>query len=225
MSDVTTTLLPSQDAIKRIARAVEGKWDRSYVRIKLRSDPVYGAVVNELRGIDLPVLDIGCGMGLLSCYLRLSGMQMPIVGFDYDDRKIASAKKLAIKANHQDVSFSAGDARHEMPEFSGHVIILDILQFFTKDEQDKLLTEAAARIPQGGKLIIRSGLQDDSWRFKVTVLGDYFAKATFWMKAAPTCYPSAEQMRSVLGSAGLSVRLQPLWGGTPFNNYLIVAER
>ena len=84
---------------------------------------------------------------------------------------------------------------------------------------------AASRVAPGGKLIIRSGLRDSSWRYRITVVGDWLAKLTFWMKAAPVCYPDRELFESVLGSAGLKVRVEPLWGGTPFNNHLIAAER
>jgi 2-polyprenyl-3-methyl-5-hydroxy-6-metoxy-1,4-benzoquinol methylase len=210
---------------QQIASFCEGRWDYFYVRSKLRSDPVYSAVVREIAASELPVLDIGCGIGLLSQYLRATGHRAPVIGFDYDGRKITSAKFVAKRSGHQDLSFSAGDARSGLPEFSGHVVILDILQFFTHDEQNALLSAAAARVAPGGKLIIRSTLRDDSWRYRMTVFGDHFAKITSWMKAAPTWYPDAQQMREVLGNAAMDVRLQPLWGGTPFNNYFIIGAK
>lgn len=217
--------VPRPDALEAISSLCQGRWDHYYTRAKLSSDPVYSAVSREVHGSALPLLDIGCGIGLLAHYLRACGQNAAVTGFDYDARKIASARQMAEKAGHHDLSFAAGDARTGLPEFSGHVVILDILQFFTESEQDALLTAAAARVAPGGKLIIRSGLEDDSWRFRVTVLGDYLAKATLWMKAAPTRYPDAAQFRRVLSAAGLNVRLEPMWGGTPFNNYLIVGER
>jgi 2-polyprenyl-3-methyl-5-hydroxy-6-metoxy-1,4-benzoquinol methylase len=217
--------VPSPAALEAIARLCEGRWELHYTRSKLRSDPVYSAVMREVTGSPLPLLDIGCGIGLLAHYLRACGHRVPITGFDYDTRKIHSAQAMAARAGHSDLAFAAGDARTGLPHFTGHVVILDILQFFTEAEQDALLTAAAARVAPGGKLIIRSGLRDDSWRFRITVLGDYLAKATLWMKAAPTRYPDAAQFQRVLAAAGLSVRIQPMWGGTPFNNFLIVGER
>ena len=53
----------------------------------------------------------------------------------------------------------------------------------------------------------------------------YLARITFWMKDAPTRYPDAGQFQEVLSAAGLQVQVTPLWGGTPFNNHLVVAER
>jgi cyclopropane fatty-acyl-phospholipid synthase-like methyltransferase len=210
------------EALKRISSRVATHWDRFYVPSKLASDPVYSAVASELNSSTLPVLDIGCGMGLLMHYLRELGHDVPVTGFDYDERKIASARFMA--AGMSDVSFSVGDARVDLPDHAGHVVILDILQFFTPEEQELLLRAAAARVASKGKLIIRSGLADDSWRFRVTVFGDWIAKATLWMKSGPVAYPTADQFRRVLEEAGLHVSITPLWGGTPFNNHLIVAQ-
>jgi 2-polyprenyl-3-methyl-5-hydroxy-6-metoxy-1,4-benzoquinol methylase len=208
----------------RLAGLYPGHWDRRYVPAKLNSDPLYGAVHDELRGSQLPLLDLGCGLGLLAFYLRERGHDFPIHGLDYDSRKIGGARVAATKGGYDAVAFDHHDARHGLPDHSGNVTILDILQFFQPAQQETLLTLAAERVAPGGKLIIRSGLRDDSWRFKITVAGDVFAKVTFWMKAGPIHYPSASDLHRVLSPYG-QVRIEPLWGGTPFNNHRVVLER
>ena len=92
-------------------------------------------------------------------------------------------------------------------------------------EQDELLRTAARSVAPGGKLVIRSGLKDRGWRFKATVAGDLLAKATLWMKAAPKRYPTRESISAPLEEEGLTGRVDPLWGKTPFNNYLLVFSR
>ena len=222
---MTQPLSPA--SLQRIASLYPRIWDYNhyYVPSKLRTDPVYSAVVSEIGGSALPVLDIGCGIGLLAFYLRESGVTADITGCDYDAWKITNAKCTAERGGYAGLSFLAADARTGLPDFSGNVVILDILQFFKRPEQEALLRLAATRVAEGGKLVIRSGLQDDSARFRITVAGDWLAKLTFWMKSGPVCYPDCELFESVLGSAGLKVQISPLWGGTPFNNHLIVAER
>lgn len=215
----------SPESLKAIASLCPRRWDRHYTRSKLSTDPVYGAVLKHIQGTLLPLLDIGCGIGLLSHYLRAMGHKVPVMGFDYDARKISAAQIMAQKAGLDNICYEHGDARIQMPDFHGHVVILDILQFFTEAEQNALLTSAAARVAPGGSLIIRSGLRDVSWRFRITVLVDYIAKICLWMKAAPTRYPDADQFQRVLENAGLKVSIQPLWGGTPFNNFLIIAQQ
>lgn len=207
-----------------IAALFESRWNRHYAAAKLRSDPLYGALADALRGSDLPLLDLGCGIGLSAFHLRTRGMDFPVRGLDYDGRKIDAARKAAERGGFSDLTFDRYDLREGLPEHRGNVSILDILQFFTPEALKTLLQQAAERVAPGGTLVIRSGLRDDSTRFRITVAGDLLAKATFWMKAAPTHYPTAGDFREILSPFG-DVAVSPLWGRTPFNNHLIVLRR
>lgn len=209
---------------QKIASLFPGRWNRNYVASKLRTDPLYTALEQEFRGTELPLLDLGCGLGLLALFLRARGIAVPIVGLDYDQPKIQSARLAAATSQDKDLTFSHHDARKGLPEHQGNVSILDILQFFTPVEQQSLLELAASRVAPGGKLVIRSGLRDGSLRFRITVFGDFLAKATFWMKAAPTHYPTYRDFERILSPFG-AVEISPLWGQTPFNNHLIVLTR
>jgi 2-polyprenyl-3-methyl-5-hydroxy-6-metoxy-1,4-benzoquinol methylase len=207
-----------------IAALFDGHWDRHYSASKLRTDPLYQALARDLRDSQLPLLDIGCGIGLSAFYLRAHGMEFPIHGLDYDARKIRSANRAASASGLSGITFAQHDARGGLPEHDGNVCILDILQFFTPPEQETLLRSAASRVPPGGLLLIRSGMRDDSWRFKITVAGDLLAKATLWMKAPPTHYPSRADFERVLTEFG-ELEITPLWGKTPFNNHWIRLRR
>ncbi len=211
-------------SLREIAALYDSRWNRHYVAAKLRSDPLYTALTNELRNSALPLLDLGCGLGLLAFFLHQEGIQMSVHGLDYDPRKIKAARRAATALGVANTKFSHHDARTGLPDHAGNVTVLDILQFFTPAEQEALLVAAASRVASGGKLIIRSGLRDRSWRFQITVLGDLLAKATWWMKAGPIHYPDAEDFQRILTPFG-DVQISPLWGGTPFNNHLIVLTR
>ena len=194
-----------------------------YIRTKLWMDPLYPAVFSELRGRDLPLLDLGCGMGVLAFYLRERGYRPPILGIDYDPRKIRSARGVAV--DYAKVEFQEGDARRSPLEFAGDVTILDILQFFTEADQRAILEGAAAaarRADGRGKVVIRSTVQDESMRFRVSRTGDQFAKLTFWMKDHPTEYPTLHSLEAPFLEAGFKSMIRPCWGKTRFNNYLLV---
>jgi 2-polyprenyl-3-methyl-5-hydroxy-6-metoxy-1,4-benzoquinol methylase len=208
----------------RIAKAFDSRWQRHYVASKLRTDPVYQAIAGQLDASPLPVLDIGCGLGLLAFYLRAHGVTSPFLGVDFDAPKISAARLAAAKLGAEHTEFRTTDVQTGIPHHSGNVCILDVLQYLTPEGQAELLTEAALRVPAGGVLAIRSGLRDDSTRFKVTVAGDLFAKATFWMKSAPKHYPRAGDFERILSPFG-NVEVRPLWGNTPFNNHLITLRR
>ncbi|MDB6068881.1 MAG: SAM-dependent methyltransferase [Verrucomicrobiales bacterium] len=220
---------PHRFSLRRFARVFPNSHARWYVAIKMATDPLYPAVLKELRRTTAPLLDLGCGMGLLSFYLRAHGFQPPIHGIDYDPRKIDAAQHVLASADlshpAHDLTFAQGDARLGLPTHQGSITILDILQYFPPAAQAALLTEAASRLLPGALLIIRSGLETPGWRFRFTRWNDRQANRLRWMQAAPVHYPTPESLTSTLTAAGLTGTLHPLHGKTPFNNWLGVFSR
>lgn len=210
---------------RRISSLSSGLWHPHYTSSKIRTDPLYEGIFSELEGSSLPLLDIGCGLGILAMYLRERGWNNTVTGIDYDGSKIRGGEKMLAKGGYKGIELSQGDARLGLPEHQGDVTILDIMQFFDADGQSDLLKLAASRVAPGGKLLIRSGLLENNARFFSTWVGDVFAKCTFWMRAAPVRYPTGDFFREALGAEGFSVEVRPFWGNTPFNNYLILAKR
>jgi len=196
-----------------------------YTRAKLRSDPLYPGVVDALRGCDAPLLDLGCGMGLLAHALRDAGLDMPYRGVDIDARKIAHAVRAAANAGLRDVAFEAVDLSARMPAHSGSVAILDVLQFVSPQAQAAILDEAIAMLAPGARLVIRTGLDDGSPRARFTRRIDVLSRALRWMNAGPQAYPEPDALRARFDAAGLSSTFAPLHGRTPFNNWLVVAGR
>ncbi len=218
-------MTPTRDQLKDLCSRFPTVGERCYARGKLATDPLYPAVRRALGGRDsLPLLDIGCGMGVLAFYLRITGWEGSIRGLDYDARKIETANRVAsgFSGKHH---FECADATRGLPEHAGHVTILDILQYFPHAERARLLEEAARRVAPGGLLVLRTGLASPGWRFRVTRFMDHVAKLANWMKSPPLHYPEASEIESTLRGAGLEGSLVPLWGRTPFHNWLGVFSR
>ncbi|MCB1231914.1 MAG: glycosyltransferase [Verrucomicrobiae bacterium] len=216
-----------QRARLRISRRYEWPWDQHYASMKLKTDPVYEAVFDEIDSAgtpDLPVLDIGCGPGLLSFYLRERGWKAPILGIDFDQRKIGMANWQASRF-YEDLEFRQCDVRDGVPEFRGHVAVLDILQYFSPEQQEAILRAAAKSVAPGGVLVIRNCLADKTWRFRLTRFCDAFSFFIRWMKSYINSYPTERRIRAVLEVEGLEGEFRPLWGSTPFNSWLIVYRR
>lgn len=221
LAEATEHVPPTIDAIPRLFRS---RWHRHYAASKLRTDPLYEAVWAALRGTDRPLLDVGCGVGLFAFYLRARGFEPDIVGIDYDARKVDEARGIAAR-HFSGITFREGDARDGIPGFAGSVTVLDLLQFFQPDERAQLLAAAARSVAPGGVLVVRSGVRDDSWRCRVTRWADIVARLTRWMKAMPIDYPTIGEVRHALEREGLAGEVRPLWGNTPFNNYIFVFRR
>jgi SAM-dependent methyltransferase len=219
------------EASRRIARAFlpprwyGNRYDYYYTLAKLRSDPLYPGALAALRGSTAPVLDLGCGLGLLAHALRQDGHGMPFRGVDVDGRKLARGRRIAAKAGLRDVGFEVVDLALRLPSHSGSVAILDVLQYLSADAQRGLVDHAVSMLRPGARLVIRTGLGDDTRRGRTTRVTDHLANMIGWMQAVPRHYPTREGLCAQLDAAGLSPTFAPLYGDTPFNNWLIVAAR
>lgn len=200
------------------------RYDYYYTREKLASDPLYPGVLNALRGTDAPLLDLGCGLGLLLHALRRDGQSLPYYGVDNDAAKIERGRGVAERSGLAGARFEVVDLARDMPAHRGSVAILDVLQYLPQAAQQRLLDACVAMLAPGAKLVIRAALDDGSRRGSATRLTDRFAHLVGWMQSRPAHYPRAEELRGILQRAGLQVEFAPLYGKTPFNHWLIVAR-
>ncbi len=208
--------------IARIGARYARREHRSFARGKLRWDPVFQAVGPLLATSPRPLLDIGCGLGLLGQYLREHGFRARYLGVDLDTRKIAEAQVAAQPG--LDLEFAVGSAT-SLPDFRGDVALIDVLHYLPAGHQQLALAEAAARVPPGGMIVIRNVVRDASWRFRATVMEEHFIRALRWMRYPATHYPGRDEIEAALRATGFSTEVKPLWGRTPFNSYLFIARR
>jgi SAM-dependent methyltransferase len=208
------------DVYAQVADRFSSRFLRSYTRSKLRRDPVYRAVLERLRGSSAPLFDVGCGIGLLEFYLRESGFTNPIIGIDHDARKVAAANQIA--TSYRDLEFRAGDARDPIPAGS-NVALLDVLHYFSIEDQTRILRNAAAAVAAGGVVIIRDAVRDGTLRYRLTSLQEQFSRAVRWLRAERLNFPTESQI--TMPFEGFVKEVVPMWGGTPFNNYLFVFRR
>jgi len=196
-----------------------------YSLSKLAMDPLYDSVPAAFAGNRAPILDLGCGIGLLLHCLRASGSQTSYVGVDTDATKIEAARLASTRGGHFDAAFDVCDLSERFPNHEGSVALLDVLQYLPPDAQEPLISQAAQCVSREGRLVIRTGLADGSWRSSLTRATDRFGHWVGWMKTSFKAQPSVTDLSAVLKRHGLQAEFQPLWGRTPFNNWLVIARR
>lgn len=204
-----------------VARRLASLYDRRslshYVRWKVAGDPGYDAVAAELRDREQPLIDLGCGVGLLPFYLREVGFRAPIIGIDFDERKIELARRAAQR--YRGIDFMTADARDELPRHHD-VVLLDLLHYFDDASQQRILANVA-RVADVA--VIRQGIRDGSWRHRMTATMDAIGRGIRWMRAESLNYPTRDSI--VAAFDGFEARVVPAWGRTPFNSYLFVFRR
>ncbi len=212
--------LSAAQLIERIASQFDGRWRQGYVRGKLRCDPIFEAAFELLKDSALPVLDVGCGLGLFEFYLREHGFAPPLVGLDFDAGKIVEARRAAA-SHYREVTFTVGDVL-AVGGFRGHVVLFDVLHYLSAERQTELLDHLAVQVAPGGLCLIRATPRDESWRFRVTQCEEFFLRMTRWMKSRALHYSTVEDILVPFRARGFSTDFRPLWGRTPFNSHLFV---
>ena len=213
-----------EDACKRVASLFTRPWLRHYVASKLRSDPVVPAVWEALRDSPEPVLDVGCGVGLLPFYLRERGFEQPILAVDADARKVREGRKVAT-GRYVGIAFVEHDITNKLPAFGGNVALLDVVHYLPAARQRTLLDELGARVPGGGALLLRDCPCDGSIRYWATYAGERFAQAISWNMGVPLHFPTRESINASFAADHFARTEQPAYGGTPFNNRLFIFRR
>jgi len=196
-----------------------------YARIKLATDPLYVGAGAVLAGTREPLLDLGCGIGLLAHALRAQGFEAEYRGVDIDEVKIASARAACVRAKLGGVHFESLDLNAGFPDHRGSVALLDIVQFLPPRAQEELLDRSIASLTPGAVLVMRSGLQHEGWRLRFTRGVDRLARMTRWMNVGPQRYPSRVDLEQRFARHGLDATFRRLHGRLPFENWLICAAR
>ena len=220
----TASAATHEQACERVASLFRRRWLRHYVASKLRSDPVFPAAWEVLRESREPILDVGCGVGLLPFYLRERGFKQPIIGVDADARKVREAQKVS-RRRYADLEFTERDVAKPLADFRGNVALLDLLHYLRPERQESLLIELATCVPPGAALLLRDCPRDGSARFWMTYAGEVFAQSISWNLGVPLHFQTRESINAPFREQEFEREEMPAYGGTPFNNRLFIFRR
>jgi trans-aconitate methyltransferase len=219
-----SAVIEHEEACARVAARFRERWLRAYASHKLRGDPIYSAAFELFRHSGRPVVDVGCGVGLLPFYLRERNFDAPISGFDADGRKIARANSVARRGAYPDLHFVEQDVCAGIGQ-TGNIVLFDILHYLRPNDRELLLERLARRLPPGGILVIRDCPRERNARFWLTRLAERFAQISTWNMNAPLHFPTCQQLLAPFANDHFSLTVRPFWGRTPFNNHLFILRR
>lgn len=213
-----------ESACARVATQFRSRWLRHYVSGKLRRDRIFPAAYELLRRSDEPILDIGCGVGLLAFYLRERACRQPVLGLDVDARKVRYGARIAA-SHYRDVDLHFHDVQKALPKFYGNVALFDVLHYLAPEKQAALLDRLTDCVGPGGMLIIRDCPRETRPRYWITWLAEKFAQAISWNLAAALHFPSRASINASFDASDFARESRPLWGASPFNNHIFIFRR
>ena len=194
-----------------------------YARIKYRLDPVYRQVC-ELLGKRGHVVDLGTGLGMMPVLLARRRQATRVLGVEWDVAKVESGRLAA--AGLPAVELVVRDLReHPMdPQSADAVLLVDVLHYFTVEEQGRILEAAAAALRPGGLLVVReTHARARAW---LTRLLEGAAVRLGWNQGPGLIFRTEAALRKELTRVGLRCS-----GGEPSasavhrGNFLIYGQR
>jgi cyclopropane fatty-acyl-phospholipid synthase-like methyltransferase len=215
-----------------------GRYALHFARGKLKHDPAFFAILRErMIPDDAKLLDLGCGQGLLLSTLIAArqcheigvwpgdwpapptGLQLH--GIELLPRDVRRARR----ALGELAILEGGDIRDTPFPKSDVVVILDVLHYVARQEQEEVLLRVAECLGDSGRLLLRVADTQAGARSVFTYLGDRVGtllRGELWPRH--THRPISE-WSTLLEQRGFSVSTHPMSQGTPFSNVLLIADR
>jgi SAM-dependent methyltransferase len=216
---------------------ISGRFAYHFARGKLRGDPAYRAILERgLLAGRTRILDLGCGQGLLTAWLRAaqrlydSGTWTTdwpapprprfVAGLELMESDVQRARR----ALGDECGVAQGDIRRAPFREVDAVVILDVLHYMDGPAQREVLKKVRAALPEGGLLLLRIGDAASGLRFRYSQWVDQLVmlfRGHAWVK---THCRSVPQWQALLRECAFDAEALPMSQGTPFANVLLVAH-
>lgn len=171
-----------------------------------------------------PLLDVGCGPGLLAYLLGRSGFPEEYLGVDPDPRKVGRARAwLGEGASRR---FRAARVEDVAEAGFGRVAIIDVLYLVPRGARAALVAAAAARLAPGGRLVVLTSGGGPGWKRAVDRIQERLAVLLGVTRGDVVDPCDGAEVAALLAGASLGdVRVEDAGAGYAHGFELVSARR
>ncbi len=144
-----------------LAAARLTRLERAHLVVRLASAP-WSRVVAAVEASRGPLLDVGCGPGLLAFLLGRRGFADAYLGVDPDPRKVERAR--AWLGESASRSFRAARVEDASEEGFDRAAIVDVLYLVPRQARPALLSAVAERLRPGGRVVVLTSGGGPRWK-------------------------------------------------------------
>lgn len=185
--------------------------ERAHLAVRLLSAP-WDRVVGAVEAGAGPLLDVGCGPGLLAWLLGTDGFRDRYLGVDPDPRKVARAR--AWLGESETRGFRAARVEEVAEGGFGRVAIVDVLYLVPRGARAGLVAAAAARLAPGGRLVVLTSGGGPAWKRAVDRLQERLAVLLGVTRGDVVDPCDGREVGALLSGAGLEdVRVEDAGAG------------
>jgi 2-polyprenyl-6-hydroxyphenyl methylase/3-demethylubiquinone-9 3-methyltransferase len=170
-----------------------------------------------------PVLDVGCGHGLVSNLLALTGPGRRVLGIDLDERKVAAARQtIGARTN---VRFEVGDAARLPPGEYCAVTIADVMYLIPEAQQRTIIASIAGALTPGGVLVWKSQIRQPRWKYAITYAQEWLMTRLGPTHGAGLFFMDRAESLDALRAAGLRPAAVPMPSMRPYTDILFLGYK
>ena len=200
--------------------ALSPSWDRGFVHWKMRLDRIFAILSSEVWG-DGTVVDLGCGYGMALCFAASGHETRRIVGCDLNPHRIEVARRALLSMN---ADVEVCDVRNYKIPFADLILVLDVLQYLSADEQKDVIARCCAALKPGGKLIFRVHDREQGLRTRLTLGLDRLLFTAEKVGKRPTILVERQYL-VMLEECGMQVESRHFRNTLPLAHVLFIAQR
>jgi len=220
--------LQARDPFEDVAARLEAssragdRWLAGYGKNKVRLDHLYRKALPWI----LPgakVLDLGCGIGLIGLLLESRGLGNQTHGIEWDPAKARFAQRMIEGSGSNQVV--CGHLLGETWPDCTVVTALDVLHYFSPEQQRALIFRIGSHLPKGGRLLLRVMDGTTGGMAIFTRFCERLAVQFGWNLAPSVHWRSLAELRKDLSDAGFRRLPNPSIADSLSGNQILVCEK
>lgn len=188
-----------------------------YTKIRWRLCPI--EKIAQYVGVPAKLLELGCGVGMLSNYVHLRDPETQVLGIDLSPTRIACAE--ATVGNRTGIRFLCKNALELDSQTNFDTVTMtDFLHHLSFEGQKGLLEFLYRQLPRGGRLVILEVIECPAWKRKFADLVDRLLN-----HGKISHFRSKKEWESFLEEIGFEVEVQLAHRGLPLADAIFVAVK
>jgi len=165
-----------------------------------------------------PIIDIGCGYGLLANFLVLKSAKREVTGIDLSVERIRVAQKTT--DNRKKIQFKLMDALDLQLEKNNTVVMSDFLHHIDYQSQEEVLAHCYEKLSPDGFLVCQEVDNRPLWKYWFAFLIDRLLNT-----GERQFFRPHQEFQDLLQRIGFSVRIKEVDKHLPLSDILFICKK
>jgi len=173
------------------------------------------------------IVELGCGSGIFVNLLSMKSAKRHIIGYDYDEKKVAIAKR-TMRSNERIEFYCHDIADLELTGLDiDAFVIVDVLYLIDFESQRRMFENCYKVLKEGGLLLIKTMSKKPAWKFMIDNLEETLSVKVFRITRGGKKFfhYDEDELVKELSEVGFSVRIERIDQFMPHPHIALICEK